>query len=593
MGKYSFKNIFSDMKKYKKELIVANLVALLAVIISTPVPLLMPLLVDEVLLEKPGIVVSTIDTMFGKGNEPYVYVVCILLCVLVLRFLFFILNFYQTKLFTIISKNITYKIRESLLKHIAKVSLKEFEFLGSGSITSKLLIDVDTVDNFLGSAISRLIISVLTIIGVGIVLLVIHWQLALFILLLNPFVIIVTTKIARKVSVLKKEQNKSYEVFTQSLSETLDLFVQIKSLNKEKQFFGSVIKNAKTMRDNSIQFSYKSDGATRFSFLVFLSGFEVFRAASILVVAYSDLTIGLMLAIFGYLWVMMSPIQDVLNIQYAYHDALGALKRINAIFAMEKEPVYKNAFNPFEKNYTNGIEIKNLTFSYEEKTEILKSINMKIEKGKKIAIIGASGSGKTTLAGLLVGLYPVQNGDILIDGISINEIGLNRVRENIFLVLQNPQLFNDTIAKNLTFGDSVEKEKLDFAIEIAQLREFIDSLEEGLETRIGRDGIKLSGGQRQRLSIARMVIQNPNVVVLDESTSALDVHTESRLFEALEEYLKDKTTIIIAHRLSTIRKADFIYVLEDGEIVEEGNSKDLMEQEGLFYSYVKEKEGKK
>ena len=183
--------------------------------------------------------------------------------------------------------------------------------------------------------------------------------------------------------------------------------------------------------------------------------------------------------------------------------------------------------------------------------------------------------------------------DILFDGISINEIGLNIVRENIFLVLQNPQLFNDTISKNLTFGDSVEKEKLDFAIDIAQLREFIDSLEDGLETRIGRDGMKLSGGQRQRLSIARMVIQNPNVVVLDESTSALDVHTESRLFEALEEYLKDKTTIIIAHRLSTIRKADFIYVLEDGEIVEEGSCEVLMEKEGLFYSYVKEKEGKK
>jgi ATP-binding cassette subfamily C protein len=229
MDKYSLKNIFSDMKKYKKELFLANLVALLAVIISTPVPLLMPLLVDEVLLEKPGIVVSIIDTLFGQGNEPYLYVVCMLISVLVLRFLFFVLNFYQTKLFTIISKNITYKIRENLLKHISKVSLTEFEFLGSGSITSKLLIDVDTVDEFLGSAISRLIISILTIIGVGIVLLVIHWQLALFILLLNPFVIIVTTKIARKVSILKKEQNKSYEVFTQSLSETLDLFVQIKS----------------------------------------------------------------------------------------------------------------------------------------------------------------------------------------------------------------------------------------------------------------------------------------------------------------------------------------------------------------------------
>jgi len=593
MYKYSFKNIFTDMKKYKKELLVANLVALLAVVISTPVPLLMPLLVDEVLLKKPGFIVGIIDNLFSSQNDPYIYVLSMLFCVLILRFLFFLLNFYQTKLFTSISKNITYNLRENLLEHISKVSLKEFEFLGSGSITSKLLIDVDTVDTFLGSAISRLIISVLTIIGVGIVLLLIHWQLALFILLLNPFVVVLTTKIARKVSALKKEQNRSYEVFTQSLNETLELFIQIKSLNKEKQFFNSVIKNAKKMRDNSIKFGYKSDGASRFSFLVFLSGFEIFRAASILVVAYSDLTIGLMLAIFSYLWVMMGPIQEVLNMQYAYHNALSALKRINTIFDLEKEPIYKNTINPFAISHTNSIEIRNMTFSYEKNVDILKSINMNIEKGKKVALIGASGSGKTTLAQLLVGLYPMQKGDILFDGISINKIGLNRVRENIFLVLQNPQLFNDTIAKNLTFGDDIEKEKLDFAIETAQLREFIDSLEDGLETRIGRDGIKLSGGQRQRLSIARMVIQNPNVVILDESTSALDVHTESRLFDALEEYLKDKTTIIIAHRLSTIRKADFIYVLEDGRIVEEGNSKDLMEQEGLFYSYVKEKEEKK
>ena len=593
MSKYSFKNIFTDIKKYKKELILANLVAFLAVLISTPVPLLMPLLVDEILLNKPGIVVNTIDFLFQRDNEPYVYVLCMLVSVLILRFLFFILNFYQTKLFTIISKNITYKIRKDLLKHLSKVSLKEFEFIGSGSITSKLLIDVDTIDSFLGTAISRLVISILTIIGVGIVLMLIHLELALFILLLNPFVIIITTKIARKVSVLKKEQNKTYEIFTQSLSETLELFVQIKSLNKEGKFFGNVIKNAAIMRDKSIIFSYKSDGASRFSFLVFLSGFEVFRAASILVVAYSDLTIGLMLAIFGYLWVMMSPIQEVLNIQYAYHNALSALKRINDIFALKTEAVSKNGINPFEKSFTNSIEIKNLSFSYEENTEVLKSINMKIQQGQKIAIIGASGSGKTTLAQLLVGLYPIQKGDILYENISVKTIGLNRVRENVFLVLQNPQLFNDTIAKNLTFGDDIEKERLDFAIEIAQLRSFIDSLEYGLETKIGRDGIKLSGGQRQRLSIARMVIQNPNIVILDESTSALDVHTESRLFEALEEYLQNKTTIIIAHRLSTIRKADFIYVLEDGEIVEEGHSKDLMEKEGLFYSYVKEKEGKR
>lgn len=591
-NKYSFRNIFEDIKKYKKELILANIIALIAVIISTPVPLLMPLLVDEVLLNKPGIVVNTIDGFFSSSNEPYVYVLFMLVSVLLLRFVFFVFNYYQTKLFTIISKNITFKIRKDLLQHLSKISLKEFEFLGSGNISSLLLIDVDTIDNFLGTAISRLIISIFTIIGVGIVLLLIHWQLALFILLLNPFVIIITTKIARKVSVLKKEQNKTYEIFTSSLTETLDLFVQIKSLNKESKFFTGVVTKAAQMRDNSIKFSYKSDAASRFSFLIFLSGFEVFRAASILVVAYSNLSIGLMLAIFGYLWVMMGPIQEVLNIQYAYHNANSALKRINSIFSLATEPVANHNINPFDKTFTNEIEIKNLSFSYDENKEVLTSINMKIPEGKKIAIIGASGSGKTTLAQLLVGLYPLNNGDILFDGNSVNNIGLDIVRENVFLVLQNPQLFNDTIAKNLTFGEDIEQEKIDSAIEISQLSEFINKLEDGLNTKIGRDGIKLSGGQRQRLSIARMIIQNPNIVILDESTSALDVHTESRLFGELEEYLKDKTTIIIAHRLSTIRKADFIYVLEDGKIVEEGSNKDLMEEEGLFYSYVKEKEKK-
>jgi len=593
MDRYSFKTLFRDIKRYKRELILANIVALIAVIISTPIPLLIPLLVDEVLLERPSVVVHSIDSLLGEASEPYVYIVFILICVLILRFLFFLLNFYQTKLFTIVSKNITYKIREDLLKYISKVSLKEFEFLGIGSITSKLLIDVDTIDSFLSSAVSRFIISILTIIGVSVVLMLIHWQLALFILLLNPFVVVITTKIARKVSVLKREQNRTYELFSESLSETLELFMQIKSLNKERKFFGSVISSAATLKDKSIRFDYKSDGATRLSFLVFLSGFEIFRAASILVVAYSDLSIGLMLAIFGYLWVMMIPIQDILNIQYAYHNALASLKRINTIFALKVEPTCTGGFNPFDKNYTNSIEIKNLSFSYSVDKEILRSINIEIKKGQKIAIIGASGSGKTTLAHLLVGLYPLQKGDILFDGISVKKIGLSRVRENIFLVLQNPQLFNDTIAKNLTLGDLVEKEKLDFAIETAQLREYIDSLKDGLETRIGRDGVKLSGGQRQRLSIARMVIQNPNIVILDESTSALDVHTESRLFKALEEYLKDKTTIIIAHRLSTIRKADYIYVLEEGEVAEEGSSEELMRQEGLFYSYIREKQEKR
>ncbi len=572
---YSFKTFYKEAKKYKKELIFANLLALFAVIVSTPAPLVMPVLVDEVLLKKPGIVTKTIDSFFGHTSQAYVYVGIMLIVVILLRALYFVLNYYQTKLFTIVSKNISFKLRKDLLEHLSRVAINELEFFGSGKSASLMVVDVDTVENFLGSFVSRLIISILTIIGVGIVLLLIHWQLALFILILNPFVVVLTTKIAKKVSVLKRKQNKAFELFQESLSETLELFSQIRAANQDKNFFGRVISTAREIKDRSIEFTYKSDGASRLSFLVFLSGFEAFRAASILVVAYSDLSIGLMFGIFGYLWVMMTPIQDILNIQYAYHNAKKSLDRINAIFALRQEPSYPHLCNPFEKSSTNKIEVKNLSFAYDDGKNILDKINLTIKKGTKVAIVGASGSGKTTLAHLLVGLYTFDSGDILYDDCSIKEIGLDIVRDHVYLVLQNPQIFNDTIRANLTFGREIDDDKLLEALDIAQIGSFVQGLKDGLDTQVGKSGVKFSGGQRQRLSIARMIVQNSNVVILDESTSALDVHTESRLFESLNEYLKDKTTIIIAHRLSTIRKADYIYVLDHGVVEEEGTHDEL------------------
>ncbi len=587
MSLYSFKTIFQQMKQYRKELFLANIIAFLAVVVHTPVPLLMPLLVDEVLLGKKGLVTNSIDAIFGAENPAYLYILIVLALTVLFRFLFFVFSYWQTKLFTIVSKNIAFNIREDVLEHLSRVSMNQFETFGSGKAASLLVTDVQTVDDFLALVVSRLIISVLTIFGVGAVLLVIHWQLGLFILILNPMVVLLTTKIAKKISAYKKGQNKAFELFQEALYETLEMFMQIRSTNKEKQFFDNIKAQNRAIKDSSILFGYKSDGASRLSFLIFLSGFELFRAASILVAAYSELSIGSMMAIFGYLWVMMSPIQDILSIQYSYFNAKKAIERINEILSLKVEDRGLGEENPFVKDNTNAIELKNVSFSYDGSKRVLEDISMTIPKGSKIAIIGASGSGKTTLAHLLVGLYPLDEGDILFDGISVRKIGLEIVREHLFLVLQNPQLFNATIAQNLMIDAKSEPSLIKKALQIAQIEELIEELPNGLETQIGKHGIKLSGGQRQRLSIARMVLQVPNIVILDESTSALDVHTETKLFEALEEYLDGKTTIIIAHRLSTIKKADFIYVLDKGRIVESGTQEELMHHEGAFFNYVK------
>ncbi len=584
MAPYDFKEIFSEVGKYKKELIIANFFALIAALAAAPAPLLIPLLVDEVLLHKPGFLTQKIDLLFSGPLPAWGYVLAVLMLTLLLRGLYFLFGVLQTWYFTIISKNITYKIRKDLLDQIARVSLREYESVGGGKISSLCVVDVDTIDTFLSKSISSLIISLLMIIGVSVVLLLIHWKLALFILLFNPFVVYLTSRIARNVSKYKKRENAIIATFQESLSETLELFWQVRAANAEKRFFDRLNDLARQIKEQGIAFAFKSQVATKGSYMLFLTGFEIFRAAGILMVAYSDLTIGLMLAIFGYLWVIVSPINEIINIQYAYHNAQAALERINQIFGMQQESLFPHRDNPFVRADANSVTLKDVHFGYAPDKPLLKGIDMQIPAASKVAFVGASGHGKTTLAQLIVGFYQPDSGDICYDGISYRDIGLDVIRDHVYLVLQNPMLFNETIRFNLTFGKDVPDETIAEALEIAQLDGFIASLEEGLETRVGKNGIKLSGGQRQRISIARMLIADPNIVIFDESTSALDTKTEERLFEALERFLQNRTTILIAHRLSTIRNADYIYLIDEGRIVQEGTLEALLKAQGRFRS---------
>ena len=569
--------------QYKKEVIFGNIIAVLATFLVVIIPLFIPLMVDELLLGKDHHFISWIsENIWHTDTKGYVF--GILAVIIVLRIVSTLLSILQTKIFVSISKNITFKMRASLLKHLKRVSLKEYEMMRVGAVTSKLVTDVETIDGFVSSTVSKLIIASLTLLFSAAVLLWIHWELALFILITNPIVVFFTAKLARNIGRLKKEENKAVEIFQSSLTETLELFHQIRAANKEEYFFTQSEVKARALKEHSVNYGYKSDAALKQSYLVFLAGYEVFRAVSILAVAYSDLSVGLMLAIFSYLWVMVTPTQDIINFQYVLSTAKAACKRINSIYAMDQEPVVEQKHNPFETTETIDIQVNDLSFSYIENKPILKNINMRITKGCKLALVGASGSGKTTLANILVGFYPLDKGEILYNGVSNRALELSTIRENIHLILQHPKLFNDTMRFNLTLGKEYSDEKIADALHIAQLDNVMARLDEGLDTLVGKDGIKLSGGQRQRVAIARMILSDPKVVIFDESTSALDVHTEAKLFEALQDFLEDKTVITIAHRLSTIKSAEFIYVLENGKVVDSGTPQILLTKDESYFS---------
>ncbi|EIJ0947398.1 ABC transporter ATP-binding protein [Vibrio vulnificus] len=575
--------LLTQAKKHKSKLVFANLIAIVATLVSVPIPLLMPLMVDEVLLDQPGKGLAAMNTLLPQAwQTPTGYIFLTLLLVILMRITSQALNILQSRQFTLVSKTITYQMRAKMIDKLGRISIRQYETRGSGGINAHLITDIETIDQFIGSTLAKFVISLLTVIGTAGVLLWLEWRLGLFILLVNPIVIYFSRKLGSKVKHLKKRENQAFEQFQNRLVETLDGIYQLRAANKEREFLSELKQQADQVRLNADKYAWQSEAAGRVSFLLFLLGFELFRAVAMLMVLFSDLTIGQIFAVFGYLWFMLTPVQELLGIQFSWYSAKAALARINALLELEEEYRPESKVNPFTDGKEIDVSVENVSFSYNSETTVLNQLNLRIPAGKKVALVGASGGGKSTLIQLLIGVYRQDSGVIRYNNESSDDIGFELIREKIAVVLQQPILFNDSLRHNLTLGGDYDESALWQALEIAQLQDVISHLTAGLDTQVGRNGIRLSGGQRQRLAIARMVLSDPQFVILDEATSALDTATEAALHRALNEYLKGKTTLIVAHRLSAVKQADLIYVLEDGQVTQSGTHSELVEQDGLY-----------
>jgi len=584
-GGYTWRWVLDRVLMHRRKLVVANVVALAGVIAAVPIPLVMPLLVDEVLLHKPGPMVAAMNAMFPTGwHGPVLYILTGLVATLLLRAASILLGVWQTREFTLIAKDVVYQMRRALLLRLSRISMAEYETLGSGAVASRFVTDLNSIDEFVGVSVSKTLVAALLLVGVSVVLLWMHWQLALVILCMNPLVIYFTVVVGKKVKTLKKHENSAFEIFQQALVETLDGIQQIRAANRERHYLLRVVDAAQGIRTHSAAYSWKSDAAGRFSFGIFQLGFDSFRAVAMLMVVFSDLTVGQMMAVFGYLWVMLSPVQEVLNMQYAWYAAGAAMGRVNGLLALQQEPRYPHESDPFAGKTTVGVRVEQVSFAYREDEPILKQVSLDIAPGEKVALVGASGGGKSTLVQVMLGLYPPTQGQLYFDDVPVTRIGLDVVRGNVAVVLQHPALFNDSVRSNLTLGGDADEPALWQALQVAQLRDVVEAMPEGLDTLVGRSGVRLSGGQQQRLAIARMLLTDPKVVILDEATSALDTETEARLHAALRVHLAGRTLLIVAHRLSAVRQADRVYVFEDGQIAEEGGHAELMQADGLYAS---------
>ncbi len=568
--------------RHRKALWLANLTAVLATLCSVPIPLLLPLLVDEVLLGEGDAALRLMDHLLPDAwQQAAGYIGLMLLLTLLMRSMALLLNVLQARLFARLSKDVVYRLRLRLIERLKRISLGEYENLGGGTVSAHLVTDLDTLDKFVGETLSRFLVAVLTLLGTSLILLWMHWQLAVLILLFNPLVIYATVQLGKRVKHLKKLENDSTARFTQALTETLEAIQEIRAGNRQGFFLGRLGQRAREVRDRAVASQWKSDASGRASGLLFQFGIDLFRAAAMLTVLLSDLSIGQMLAVFSYLWFMIGPVEQLLGLQYAYYGAGAALQRINELLARADEPAYAGRHDPFAGQQSVSIEVSGLRFAYRDEP-VLDGLSLHIAAGEKVALVGASGGGKSTLVQLLLGLYQAQDGRIAYGGVAIEEIGLEQVRDAVAVVLQHPALFNDTVRANLCMGRERSDQQCWQALQIAQLRETIAALPDGLDSIVGRAGVRLSGGQRQRLAIARMVLADPKVVILDEATSALDAATEYALHQALDSFLAGRTTLIIAHRLSAVKQADRVLVFDGGRIAEQGEHQALIAEGGLY-----------
>ena len=473
--------------------------------------------------------------------------------------------------------------RRYVYEHMQKLSLRFYEDKQTGQLMSRVVNDTDLFERMISHAIPDVIVNLLTFIAITIVLSSMNWQLTLYSMAPIPLVILALVGFSKVVRPAFRRRQTEVGNLNAILNDSISGIREIKAFNRESEQLERVEMGIERYRVSLLTalrlmaiFQPFIDFSTSIGQLVviFFGGQMALRGT---------LSVADLVAFFLYLEMFYQPIRALGMSWEQVQEALAGFDRVEELLKESpdvKEPQHPT---PLPEHIQGHLTLEQVSFSYNDKETVLKDINLDIPASHVIALVGPTGVGKSTLVSLIPRFYDVNTGSIKLDGIDIRDLDVEELRQNISIVLQDVFLFHGTVRENILFGNpNASEEEVIEAAKIANAYEFIQNLPEGFNTLIGERGVKLSGGQRQRISIARAVLKNAPILILDEATSSVDTETELLIQQALERLMQGRTTIIIAHRLSTIRNADNIVVLKDDSIVEQGKHCELINEDGLY-----------
>ncbi|EFL91166.1 fused lipid transporter subunits of ABC superfamily: membrane component/ATP-binding component [Candidatus Regiella insecticola LSR1] len=521
-----------------------------------------------------------LDEGFGKTNSSIL--TWMPLAVIGLMLVRGITSFISTYCISWVSGKVVMYMRRRLFSHMMGMPVAFFDQQSTGTLLSRITYDSEQVAASSSNGLITVVREGASIIGLFIMMFYYSWQLSLILIVISPIVSLVIRVVSKRFRNISKNMQSMMGQVTTSAEQMLKGHKEVLIFGGQKiesERFNAVSNRMRQQGMRIVSASSISDPIIQL-IASFALAFVLYAASFPSVM--ETLTAGTITVVFSAMMALMRPLKSLTNINAQFQRGMAACQTLFAILDTEQE---KDEGKLEVKRVKGNIEFHNVTFCYpNKKIPVLTSINIDIQAGKTVALVGRSGAGKSTIAHLLTRFYDINKGNILIDKRDLRDYKLDSLRNQIALVSQNVYLFNDTIANNISYARDKQysREKIENAAKMAHASDFIEKMENGLDTVIGENGVMLSGGQRQRIAIARALLRDCPILILDEATSALDVESEYAIQAALDELQKNRTSLIIAHRLSTIEKADEILVIEDGQIVERGQHRELLAKKGVY-----------